>query len=70
MDTLTAAQKELLQFFTYKHLPEQLQAISKPFCELALKLVETLPYNAETQKALDNLMAAKDCAVRASMYKI
>jgi hypothetical protein len=34
---------ELLQFFTYAHLPEHLQAVSKPFCELAEKLARMTP---------------------------
>ena len=55
----------ILKFFTYKHLPENLQAISKPFCDLAYKMADTLPRNAETSTALRKLLEAKDCAVRA-----
>lgn len=56
---------ELLRFFKYDHLPPHLQAVSKPFCELAEKLDEELPRNAETTTALRKLLEAKDCAVRA-----
>jgi len=28
----------ILCFFTYEHLPESLQAVSKPFCELAVTI--------------------------------
>jgi hypothetical protein len=59
----------LLQFFKYKHLPEQLQGISKPFGELAVHIVEILPRNSERTKALDRLIEAKDAAVRAGVYK-
>jgi len=59
----------LLQFFHYEHLPEQLQAISKPFCDLANELVDTLPSNPERTTALRKLLEAKDCAVRAQLFK-
>ena len=59
----------VLQFFAYAHLPAHLQAISKPFGDLANSLVETLPNNPELVKALDLLLAAKDAAVRARLAK-
>lgn len=59
----------VLQFFAYGHLPAHLQAISKPFGDLAQSLVETLPHNPELVKALDLLLAAKDAAVRAKLAK-
>ncbi len=59
----------LLQFFEYKHLPEHLQEVSKPFCELAHKIVEVLPSNPERSVALRKLLESKDCAVRAQLYK-
>lgn len=59
----------LLQFFAYTHLPEHLQAISKPFCDLADQIVETLPSNPERTVALRKLLEAKDCAVRAAIFK-
>lgn len=58
-------QYPILKYFAYAHLPEHLQKISKPFGELADKLVEELPYNPETSAALRKLLEAKDCAVRA-----
>lgn len=54
----------LLQFFSYKHLPPHLQAISAPFAELAEKIAIG-PMNAETTAAMRKLLEAKDCAVRA-----
>lgn len=59
----------MLQFFVYEHLPEHLQVISKPFSILANALVEMLPRNPERTTALRKLLEAKDCAVRAALYK-
>lgn len=59
----------LLQFFAYDHLPEHLQEHSKPFGDLAAQLVETLPRNPERTTALRKLLEAKDCAVRARLFK-
>ena len=55
----------LLKFFTYEHLPERLQVASKPFGELAVKLADELPDNAEKTTVLRKLLESKDCAVRA-----
>lgn len=62
-------QNRLLQFFAYQHLPEHLQVVSKPFGELAAVLEATLPNNAEKTVAFRKLLEAKDCAVRAVVYK-
>lgn len=59
----------LLQFFAYAHLPQQLQDISKPFGDLAQQIVATLPANPERTMALRKLLEAKDCAVRAKLFK-
>jgi len=59
----------MLQFFSYTHLPERLQKISMPFCELAENIVDTLPRNPERTTALRKLLEAKDCAVRAELYQ-
>jgi len=58
----------MLQFFNYDHLPIHLQLVSRPFCELAEKIVLDLPRNPERSAALRKLLEAKDCAVRASIY--
>lgn len=58
----------LLQYFDYQHLKPELQEISKPFGELAQKLME-LPSNQERTMALRKLLEAKDCAVRAKLFK-
>ena len=73
----------LLQFFEYKHLPLELQMVSKPFCELAHAILKGdnvpesgtvtigpgLPRNPERTVALRKLLEAKDCAVRAVLFK-
>ena len=62
-------EEHILQFFVYAHLPEHLQAVSKPFAEMAHKLVETLPRNPERTVALRKLLEGKDAAVRAFLAK-
>ena len=54
---------EAMRHFRYKHLPENLQAISKPVCELAeaMALVGTGP---QLIIGLQKLVEAKDCFVR------
>jgi len=59
----------LLQFFKYDHLPDHLQEVSKPFCELAEKIAESLPSNPESTTAIRKLLEAKDCAVRAKLFQ-
>lgn len=58
----------VLQFFAYAHLPPHLQAVSRPFCELA-EIVADGPANAESTVALRKLLEAKDAAVRAILFK-
>ena len=55
----------ILQFFHYDHLPERLQARSKPFADLARIIIETTTRNPERTIALRKLLEAKDAAVRA-----
>lgn len=56
----------IMKYFTYKHLPEHLQRVSRPFCELARDLAQRDDVNpAEMAAALRKLMEAKDAAVRA-----
>jgi hypothetical protein len=59
----------LLQFFAYAHLPEQLKKVSEPFAVLAHQYVVKLPHNLERDAAMRKLLEAKDCAVRAVLYK-
>lgn len=69
LGSTTGDQEFLLQFFSYAHLPDKYQVISKPFGDLAQSLVATLPRNPERTVALRKLLEAKDCAVRAAVAK-
>lgn len=60
---------KMMQFFAYKHLPEHLQKVSAPFGDLAEKIDSELPDNPEKTVALRKLLEAKDCAVRAVVFK-
>lgn len=58
----------ILDYFKYDHLPEKLQTISKPFCELAEQMAKQETKNpAEIAAGLRKLLEAKDCAVRAAL---
>lgn len=59
----------ILRYFHYSHLPPHLQEHSKPFCELAKRIVTTLPHNEERSVALRKLLEGKDAAVRAMVTK-
>lgn len=61
--------EQIMQFFSFKHLPVELGAVSAPFCKLAEEIVQNLPRNAERTVALRKLLEAKDAAVRAYMAK-
>lgn len=64
-----AVPEQILQFFSYAHLPGPLQSVSQPFCELATRVAATLPRNAERTVTLRKLLEAKDAAVRAFLAK-
>lgn len=54
-----------LRHFEYKHLPEHLQKISKPFYEMAHMFSNANPLSADMILALHKLLEAKDAMVRA-----
>lgn len=58
-----------MQFFAYEHLPPHLQAVSKPFGDLARQMDGQLPNNPEKSAMLRHLLEAKDSAVRALLFK-
>jgi len=58
-----------MQFFAFAHLPTHLQDVSRPFGEMAERIVSTLPRNAERTVALRKLLESKDAAVRALLAK-
>jgi hypothetical protein len=55
----------MLKWFRYDHLPEDLQAVSKPFSAMASMIVMRLKPGAERTVALRKLLESKDAAVRA-----
>lgn len=59
----------LMQFFAFDHLPPRLQDVSRKFYDLAKAVDDTLPVNPEKTTALHKLLEAKDCAVRAAIYR-
>lgn len=58
----------MLKWFAYKHLPEHLQKVSAPFCDLAGHIVGTIEPGPERTVALRKLVEAKDAAVRAVVH--
>jgi len=64
----TDQKEHIMQFFSFAHLPPAMQEVSRPFCEMATKLLE-LPRNAERTVALRKLLESKDAAVRAFIAK-
>ena len=65
------SREPIIQFFTFAHLPlpPPLQTLSQLFAQLAVDVLLNLPRNPERTAALRKLLEAKDCAVRAKLYK-
>lgn len=57
----------ILKYFAFAHLPEHLQSVSGPICQLATALDATLPDGPEKSAGLRKLLEAKDCFVRAKL---
>ncbi|MCD0459945.1 hypothetical protein U8335_26660 [Roseiconus lacunae] len=64
---MTANEERMLKWFEYRHLPDHLQQISKPFGEMATNLCESVTPGPERTVALRKLLEAKDAAVRATL---
>lgn len=62
---LEAEIQGILSFFTYDHLGAELQAVSKPFCELAERVARNSK-SPQTLVALQRLLESKDAAVTAA----
>ena len=58
----------ILEFFRYEHLPDKLQRVSRPICELARSIDAGIPDCAEKTVGLRKLLEAKDCICRAAMF--
>lgn len=57
----------IMKYFEYDHLPEKLQKLSMPICEIADQYDATLPDGPEKTAGLRKLLEAKDCLVRAGL---
>jgi hypothetical protein len=58
-----------IKWFSYEHLPEKLQQVSKPVGELAKLMEELLPDGPEKSAGMRKLLEAKDCFVRAELER-
>ena len=56
-----------MKYFQCTHLPEHLQAVSKPIGDLAEKMNRELPEGSEKSAGLRKLLEAKDCFVRSKL---
>lgn len=67
--TMHPAVEEILRHFEFAHLPEELQAISGRFCDMAHSMVALIGPDggAELTVGLRKLLEAKDCMVRAKV---
>lgn len=57
----------MMKWFAWEHLPEKLQAVSKPFGQLATLVCTAIEPGPERTVALRKLLEAKDAAVRAAL---
>lgn len=57
----------MMRWFTYDHLPENLQTTSAVCCQLAALMDEALPEGPEKTTGMRKLLEAKDCFVRARL---
>lgn len=70
MSELHPAVEALLKHFRYQHLPEHLQRISRPLCDVAHHMAENEGLSgAEMTVGLRKLLEAKDCFVRAAIQE-
>lgn len=60
--------ERMMKWFAYEHLPEHLQAVSKPFHDLAREVTTLIESGPERTVALRKLLEAKDAAVRAKLH--
>ena len=59
--------ERMLQWFSYAHLPQNLQPVSAAFGVLAWEMCELIPAGPERTAGLRKLLEAKDCMVRARL---
>lgn len=61
------AVRQLAQWFTFDHLPDNARPPSRSCAELAQEMIDTLPDDPELTTGLRKLLEAKDCFVRAAL---
>ena len=59
--------ERMMKWFSYEHLPEHLQEVSRKFYELARDTCSVCDPGPERTVALRKLLEAKDAAVRAKL---
>lgn len=64
---LPVPEERMMKWFAWEHLPPNLQAVSKPFGNLATMIVTAIEPGPERTVALRKLLEAKDAAVRAAL---
>lgn len=67
---MNSAHERILAYFSYQHLPQALQEVSRPICDLAHTYAELMQDSndpAEVTVGLRKLLEAKDCFVRAKL---
>ena len=69
MRRLHPSVEQVMEFFDYEHLPEDLQSVSRPFHDLAQHMAWDLETERghEVMTGLRKLLEAKDCFVRAAL---
>lgn len=66
-DAVVRERNPIMRYFDWGHLPEKLQAVSRPIGELAVTMNDSLPDGPEKSAGLRKLLEAKDCFVRAAL---
>jgi len=59
----------LLQYFTYKDLPENQRKVALQFHDLAVNIYDTIPRNRQAIASLEKLLESRDCALRAVAHE-
>ena len=59
----------IMKYFEYAHLPVHLGDVIKPIGDLGKVMDDLLPDCAEKSAGLRKLLEAKDCFVRAVLFK-
>jgi hypothetical protein len=59
--------QQIARYFAFDHLPEHLQAVSRPCAELVEQMIAALPDDPELTFGLRQLLLAKDAFVRAAL---